>query len=111
MLSNEIISRLMPESLPSADEVFRRYPPRNLPEGAMITRIAPSPTGYVHIGAIFNALLDERFAHQSGGVYYMRLEDTDSKREIEGASEMLLNAFGRYQVPFDEGLDRQMNDV
>ncbi len=80
------------------------YPPRRLPEGAMVTRFAPSPTGFLHIGGVFTALVCERLAHQSGGVCFLRIEDTDKKREQEdGVSGIIrgLNAFG---VTFDEGV-------
>ena len=61
------------------------YPPRSLPEGAKVTRMAPSPTGFMHLGNLFGAIADERLAHQSGGVFYLRFEDTDQKLEVPGA--------------------------
>ena len=68
------------------------YPERNLPEGAKVTRIGPSPTGFVHLGNLYNAIIGERLAHQSGGVFFLRVEDTDAKREVEGAVELVLSA-------------------
>ena len=56
------------------------YPKRNLPDGAKVTRLGPSPTGFIHLGNLFGAITDERLAHQSGGVFYLRIEDTDNKR-------------------------------
>ena len=80
------------------------YPPRNLPEGARVTRMAPSPTGFLHIGALFGAMTDERTAHLSdGGVLYLRLEDTDAKREVPGAAAAFIRNFARYGIRFDEG--------
>lgn len=81
----------------------KKYPPRNLPDGARVTRIAPSPTGYLHIGALYQAMADERIAHLSGGVFYLRIEDTDDKREVKGAAELFISMFGRYGIKFDEG--------
>ncbi len=80
------------------------YPPRDLPEGARVTRMAPSPTGFLHIGAMFGAMTDERTAHLSdGGVLYLRLEDTDAKREVPGAAAAFIRNFERYGIRFDEG--------
>lgn len=79
------------------------YPPRQLPEGAKVTRIAPSPTGFMHLGNLFGALTDERLAHQSGGVFYLRIEDTDQKREVEGGVQTILEVFADYDLRFDEG--------
>ena len=79
------------------------YPPRSLPEGAKVTRMAPSPTGFMHLGNLFGAIADERLAHQSGGVFYLRIEDTDQTREVPGAVETILKVFSDYELPFDEG--------
>ena len=65
------------------------YPQRELPKGAAVTRFAPSPTGFLHLGNLFGALVDERLARQSGGVFYLRLEDTDQKRKVDGAEQLL----------------------
>ena len=80
------------------------YPERNLPEGAKVTRIGPSPTGFVHLGNLYNAIIGERLAHQSGGVFFLRVEDTDAKREVEGAVELVLSAMDYFGITFDEGV-------
>ncbi|MBR2903760.1 MAG: glutamate--tRNA ligase, partial [Clostridia bacterium] len=82
-----------------------RYPLRELPEGAQVTRLAPSPTGFMHIGNLFVALANERVAHQSGGVFYLRIEDTDEKRKVEGAVEVIHSSLKYFGVAFDEGAD------
>lgn len=79
------------------------YPPRLLPEGAKVTRIGPSPTGFIHLGNLYNALIGERLAHQSQGLFYLRVEDTDKKREVPGAVESLLSAMDFFGMRFDEG--------
>lgn len=84
-------------------DIEAQYPPRNLPAGAKVTRMGPSPTGFMHLGNLFGAVADERLAHQSGGVFYLRIEDTDQKREVEGAVETILSAFRRFGLQFDEG--------
>ena len=67
------------------------------------TRFAPSPTGFVHLGGVYQTMVGERLAHQSGGVFFLRIEDTDAKREIPGAAENLINTLSRYGIKFDEG--------
>ncbi len=94
---------LFPNVNTTPEELDEKYPLRALPEGAKVTRFAPSPTGYVHLGGVYQTMVDERLAHQSGGVFYLRIEDTDAKREIPGAAENLINTLARYGINFDEG--------
>ena len=94
---------MFPDSTATREEMEARYPARSLPEGACVTRIGPSPTGFVHLGNLYNAVIAERIAHQSGGVFYLRIEDTDQKREVGGAVETLISAMSYYGVRFDEG--------
>ena len=84
-------------------DVEAEYPARQLPEGAKVTRFAPSPTGFVHFGGLFPTTVAERLAHQSEGVLYLRIEDTDAKREVPGAAEALIRTLSVYGVTFDEG--------
>ena len=95
---------LFPDVELTTDEIERRYPPRELPEGAVVSRHAPSPTGFVHLGNVVQSLISERMSHQSGGVMYLRIEDTDSKREVKGATESLINMLSYYGIDFDEGV-------
>ena len=94
---------LFPHITTTPEELEARYPARQLPEGAKVTRFAPSPTGYVHFGGLFPSTVGERLAHQSGGVFYLRIEDTDAKREVEGAAEGLIRTLATYGIHFDEG--------
>lgn len=82
-----------------------QFPPRGLSENARVTRLAPSPTGSIHIGNLYGALADERIAHTSAadGVFYLRIEDTDDKREVEGAVEKIIKYLGAFGINFDEG--------
>ena len=68
---------LFPNVTTTIDDLEQRFPQRDLAEGAMITRLGPSPTGFIHIGNLYGALIDERMAHQSGGSFLLRIEDTD----------------------------------
>jgi glutamyl-tRNA synthetase len=90
--------------IPARAEVETRYPLRKLPADAQVTRFCPSPTGFVHIGAIFTAMVCQYVAKQSGGVYMLRIEDTDKKREVEGAKDLIVSQLGAFSVAPDEGL-------
>ena len=94
---------LFPHVTETPEECEARFPARVLPEGAKVTRFAPSPTGFVHFGGLFPVMVGERLAHQSGGVFYLRIEDTDAKREVPGAAEGLITTLERYGIHFDEG--------
>ena len=80
-----------------------KYPRRNLPEGAVVTRFAPSPTGYVHIGGLYQALVAHKIAKQTKGVFFLRIEDTDQKREVENAVEGIVNSLQDFGMRPDEG--------
>ncbi|MGN0672271.1 MAG: glutamate--tRNA ligase [Anaerovoracaceae bacterium] len=79
------------------------YPHRDLAEGAMVTRLGPSPTGFIHLGNLYGAFADERLAHQSDGIFYLRIEDTDDKRYVEGAVETIIKSLDFFGIRFDEG--------
>lgn len=95
---------LYPDVIHDCEYYENKYPERNLHEGAKVTRIAPSPTGFVHFGSIFPALVSERLARQSGGVFYLRIEDTDEKRSVKGAVEDIIKSFDYFGINFDEGV-------
>jgi len=107
----KIIALIFPDSLPILEELEAKYPPRQLPAGAMVTRIAPSPTGFMHIGGLYAALISERFAHQTNGVFYLRIEDTDRKREVAGAADLVCRSLQRYGIKIDEGKIAPNNEV
>ena len=94
---------LFPDVTDTPEMLEARFPQRELPEGAVVTRMAPSPTGFVHLGNLVQGLTAERMAHQSGGVLFLRVEDTDAKREVPGAVEVLINTLKHYGISFDEG--------
>ena len=94
---------LFPNVTMTIEEAEAKYPARDLPEGAKVTRFAPSPTGFVHFGGMYQAVVNERLAHQSGGVFFLRIEDTDGQREVNGAVEALIKTLSEYGVSYDEG--------
>ncbi len=102
---NKLANALLPDETKPLEYYEEKYPPRNLKEGAQVTRLAPSPTGFMHLGNLYVALANERIAHQSGGVFYLRIEDTDDKRKVEGAVEVIHQSLKYFGVNFDEGAD------
>ena len=104
---NALAQLLFPNVTETPDSLEEKYPLRDVPEGAVITRMAPSPTGFVHLGNLVQGLTSERMAHQSGGVLFLRVEDTDAKREVAGAVEVLIDTLKHYGIKFDEGFTAQ----
>ena len=94
---------LFPNVTLTEEELESKYPARNLPEGAIVSRMAPSPTGFVHLGNLVQGITSERLCHQSGGTLFLRVEDTDQKREVSGAVEILIDTLKYYNINFDEG--------
>ena len=94
---------LFPDVTATPEELEARFPQRNLPEGAVVTRMAPSPTGFVHLGNLVQGMISERMAHRTNGVLFLRVEDTDAKREVPGAVEVLISSLKHYNIHFDEG--------
>ena len=94
---------LFPHVTATPEELEARFPQRNLPEGAVVTRMAPSPTGFVHLGNLVQGMISERMAHLTKGVLFLRVEDTDAKREVPGAVEVLISSLKHYNIHFDEG--------
>ncbi len=94
---------LLPRIDKTPDYYENLYPKRSIPEGARVTRIAPSPTGYLHLGTLFAALVNRITATASRGIFYTRIEDTDKKREIEGGIEDIIDGLNRFGIAIDEG--------
>ncbi len=103
MNSIELSELIYPEIANDTD-YEAMYPKRNLPKGAKVTRLGPSPTGFIHLGNLYGAFVDERLAHQSGGVFYLRIEDTDDKRFVENAVETIISSLAFFGIKFDEGV-------
>ena len=92
---------------PDAKEISyfeEKYPERDLPEGAIVTRFAPSPTGFVHIGGLYQSLIARKLASQTNGVFFLRVEDTDQKREVENGVTGIVNSLKDFDMAPDEGM-------
>ena len=101
MSLQQLADLIFPDVTKTPADYIAAYPKRNLPAGAKVTRYAPSPTGFQHIGGVFAALVSERTAKQSGGIFYLRIEDTDQKREVEGAIEDTIATMHNYGMDFE----------
>ena len=101
--NKKLADLLFPEITKTPQDYFDQYPERSLSEGEQVTRFGPSPTGFLHIGGLFTALVAERIAHQSNGTFFLRIEDTDKKREVEGGAEKLHGALTDFGIHINEG--------
>ena len=111
MTENERMAELLLPHIDKTPEYYEdMYPARNLPEGARVTRIAPSPTGYLHLGTLFAALVNRITATSSGGIFFTRIEDTDKKREVEGGIEDIIDGLNRFGINIDEGFVSGTNE-
>ena len=104
MNSKELSELIYPSLAHTPADYEAMYPQRDLPEGAMVTRLGPSPTGFIHLGNLYGAFVDERLAHQSGGTFFLRIEDTDDKRYVENAVETIIGSLDFFGIRFDEGV-------
>lgn len=112
MDNQKLAELLFPHITKTPEDYEVMYPPRNLPADAKVTRLGPSPTGFIHLGNLYGAFVDERLAHQSGGKFFLRIEDTDDKRFVEGAVEIIISSLRFFGIQFDEGagLDGDIGD-
>ena len=102
MTNKDLANLIFPNITKTIDDYKKEYPSRNLKDDVKVTRYAPSPTGFMHIGNFMQALIDYIMAKNSGGIFYLRNEDTDQKREIEGASDLIIDTLKYYDIVPDE---------
>lgn len=103
-MNHKLANLLYPNVTETMEDLEARYPKRDLSEGAKVTRLGPSPTGFIHLGNLYGAFADERLAHQSDGKFLLRIEDTDNKRKVEGAEELIIKSLDYFGLHFDEGV-------
>jgi glutamyl-tRNA synthetase len=101
--NQELAEILFPEIKRNPEDYESMYPARSIPEGAIVSRYAPSPTGFIHLGALYASLIEGRMAKQSGGIFFLRIEDTDKKREIADGVTEIVQTLKTFGVMFDEG--------
>ena len=102
MTNKDLANLIFPNITKTVSDYEREYPKRNLSDGACVTRFAPSPTGFMHLGGLFQAIIDYVIAKKSNGVFYLRNEDTDKAREVEGAVELIMHVLNHYGLNPDE---------
>ena len=106
---NKLADLLFPDVVNTPEFYEEKFPYRKLPNKAEVARMAPSPTGFIHLGNLYSALADERIAHRNGGVFYLRIEDTDEKRKVDGAVELIIDTLKYFDIEFDEGAGFEEN--
>ena len=106
---NKLADLLFPDVVNTPEFYEEKFPYRKLPNKAEVTRMAPSPTGFIHLGNLYSALADERIAHRNGGVFYLRIEDTVEKRKVDGAVELIIDTLKYFDIEFDEGAGFEEN--
>ena len=111
MTNKEFAEFLLPNVKHTWEEYEEMYKERNLPEGAIVTRYAPSPTGFVHIGALLSSFIANRFAKQTNGIFFLRIEDTDTKRTVENGINLIIKDLKDFDITFDEGMTSEDNEV
>lgn len=111
MYNMKLAQLLFPDIKEECDDIEKRYPKRNLPDGAQVTRFAPSPTGFLHIGGLFAAFVSERAAHTTGGVFFLRIEDTDKKREVENGVTGIVKGIQDFGIKIDEGMISETESI
>ncbi len=107
---NKLADMLFPNVTNTPEFYESKFIQRKLPNNAQVTRMAPSPTGFIHLGNLYSALVDERIAHKNGGVFYLRIEDTDEKRKVDGAVELIIDTLRYFDIEFDEGAGFDENE-
>ena len=110
-LNDTLANLIFPEIAETIEDLEKKYPKRNLTDGAEVTRFAPSPTGFLHIGGLFGSLIDMTIANQSKGKFMLRIEDTDQKREIENGTRDLINQMRAFNIINDEGLVSETEQI
>src|SRR5574344_634201 len=104
MTNKDLANLIFPNVTNTIEDYKAMYPKRELPESAIVTRFAPSPTGFVHIGHIFSSFIANKVAKDTNGVFFLRIEDTDQERKVDGAINNILKDLGDYNITFDEGM-------
>ena len=102
MTNKDLADLIFPDITETVEDLYKKYPNRNLKEGECVTRVAPSPTGFFHLGGFYQAIIDYVIAKNTNGVFYVRNEDTDQQREVEGAVDLIMNTLKHYDIMPDE---------
>ena len=108
---NELANLMFPDVKETVEDIEKRYPKRNLPSGAEVTRFAPSPTGFVHMGSLLSAFEDFKAAKDTNGIFYLRIEDTDQERSVEKGIEGIIRDLANFDITPDEGMISETESI
>ena len=111
MTNKELADLLLPNVRSDIDKYEKKYPQRNLDKNAVVTRFAPSPTGFVHMGSLFASFIESKAAHDTDGVFYLRIEDTDQKRKVENGVTGIINDLKNFDIMIDEGMISETEEI
>jgi glutamyl-tRNA synthetase len=111
MTNKELADLLLPGVSSDIDFYEKKYPERNLDKNAVVTRFAPSPTGFVHMGSLFASFIEKKAANDTNGVFYLRIEDTDQKREVENGVTGIINDLNNFDITIDEGMTSEVDEI
>ena len=111
MTNKELADLMYPDVTKTVSDYEEMYPKRDLPEGAVVSRFAPSPTGFVHMGSLMSSFVERFVPKTTGGVFYLRIEDTDQKREVENGIEGIVSDLDNFGITRDEGVMGVDNEV
>jgi glutamyl-tRNA synthetase len=101
----KLANLLFPNVKETPEDIFKKYPKRDLSEESLVVRFAPSPTGFLHLGSVYTSLIDQKLANQTAGINILRIEDTDKSREIEGGVDIIISGLAEFGIQFDESIN------
>ena len=104
MTNKELADLIYPNVTMTIDDLEKKYPERNLKEGAVVSRFAPSPTGFVHMGSLLASFIESKVPEETDGVFYLRIEDTDQKRSVENGIQGIIDDLKNFEIEIDEGV-------
>ena len=104
MTRKDLANLMYPDVKTTREDYEKMYPERNLPEGAVVSRFAPSPTGFVHMGSLLTAFVEAKVPKDTNGIFYLRIEDTDGKRSVENGIQGIINDLNNFDIKMDEGV-------
>ena len=111
MTNKELAELMFPNVKHGVDYYEALYPERNLPEGAVVSRFAPSPTGFVHMGSLLSAFIASKVPKETNGVFYLRIEDTDGKRSVENGVQGIIDDLNNFDIKIDEGVVSETEQI
>lgn len=111
MTNKELAELMFPNVKHDVDYYEALYPERNLPEGAVVSRFAPSPTGFVHMGSLLSAFIASKVPKETNGVFYLRIEDTDGKRSVENGVQGIIDDLNNFDIKIDEGVVSETEQI